>query len=151
MLPFEEQKQGYFPCGQPRQCSGISEILVVVGGICMNRRLKEVDYYSKEKGWQSLADISTHHSNMHSYSVIAHNNDIYITGGHSNTQCTVDHVSVYQERFLKNSNFKFNSNAGGWSLLRPFSSNMPYSDLFLFFGSVKIQCIYYFLIFFLER
>ena len=49
MLPFEEQKQGYFPCGQPRQCSGISEILVVVGGICMNRRLKEVDYYSKEK------------------------------------------------------------------------------------------------------
>ena len=107
MLPFEEQKQGYFPCGQPRQCSGISEILVVVGGICMNRRLKEVDYYSKEKGWQSLADISTHHSNMHSYSVIAHNNDIYITGGHSNTQCTVDHVSVYQERFLEKSNFIF--------------------------------------------
>jgi len=101
MLPFEEQKQGYFPCGQPRQCSGISEILVVVGGICMNRRLKEVDYYSKEKGWQSLADISTHHSNMHSYSVIAHNNDIYITGGHSNTQCTVDHVSVYQSKYNK--------------------------------------------------
>ena len=30
---------------------------------------------------------------MHSYSVIAHDNDIYITGGHSSNQCTVDIVS----------------------------------------------------------
>ena len=45
------------------------------------------------KGWQSLADISTDHQNMHSYSVIAHDNDIYITGGHSSSQCTVDIVS----------------------------------------------------------
>ena len=50
MLPFEEQKQENFPSGQPRLCSGITEILVVVGGICMNKRLKEVDYYHKEKG-----------------------------------------------------------------------------------------------------
>merc|ERR1712130_717819 len=41
MLPFEEQKQENFPLGQPRLCSGITEVLVVVGGICMNKRLKE--------------------------------------------------------------------------------------------------------------
>ena len=40
-----------------------------------------------------MADISTDHQNMHSYSVIAHDNDIYITGGHSSSQCTVDIVS----------------------------------------------------------
>ena len=54
---------------------------------------------------------------MHSYSVIAHDNDIYITGGHSSNQCTVDIVSgkllffilktckilhlVYQSRYQK--------------------------------------------------
>ena len=43
-----------------------------------------------------MADISTDHQNMHSYSVIAHDNDIYITGGHSSSQCTVDIVSGTQ-------------------------------------------------------
>ena len=51
-------------------------------------------------GWQSLADISTDHQNMHSYSVIAHDNDIYITGGHSSSQCTVDIVSGTSSIFL---------------------------------------------------
>ena len=38
---------------------------------------------------------------MHSYSVVAHDNDIYITGGHSGSQCTVDIVSVYQSKYNK--------------------------------------------------
>ena len=58
MLPFEEQKQENFRIGQPRTSSGISEILVVVGGICMNKRLKEVDYYHKERGKLTLVQFN---------------------------------------------------------------------------------------------
>ena len=116
MLPFEERKQEECLLAAPRNSSGVQEVLVVIGGICNNKKLKEVDYYNSVKGklkkkwteilmgqigwqlnffkgWQSLADISTDHQNMHSYSVIAHDNDIYITGGHSSSQCTVDIVS----------------------------------------------------------
>ena len=61
-------------------------------------------------GWQSLADISTDHQNMHSYSVIAHDNDIYITGGHSSSQCTVDIVSgthqIFKGRVLTSNNYE---------------------------------------------
>jgi len=99
MLPFEERKQEECLLAAPRNSSGVQEVLVVIGGICNNKKLKEVDYYNSVKGWQSLADISTDHQNMHSYSVIAHDNDIYITGGHSSSQCTVDIVSVFSSRY----------------------------------------------------
>jgi len=101
MLPFEERKQEACALAKARLHSPVQEILVVIGGICNNKKLKEVDFYHKNKGWQSLAEISTEHQNMHSYSVIAHDNDIYITGGHSSNQCTVDIVSVYQSRYQK--------------------------------------------------
>ena len=70
MLPYEERKQEEFKLATPRNQTEFREILVVVGGICNNKKLKEVDYYDHENGWQSLADISTDHRNMHSYSVI---------------------------------------------------------------------------------
>lgn len=48
-------------------CQGITEVLLVVGGICNNRRLHHTEYYSAKRGWQPLADISTAHGSMHSY------------------------------------------------------------------------------------
>nr|CAB3259996.1 kelch-like protein 24 [Phallusia mammillata] len=91
-----EWKQSRLPHTRPRAASGISEVLVVVGGICNNRRLLYTEcYHPLKRDWISLGDISTCHASMHSYSVCSHKNDVYITGGHSNSGMTVDSVSVY--------------------------------------------------------
>ena len=60
---------------------------------------------------------------MHSYSVIAHDNDIYITGGHSSSQCTVDIVSgtiqVYVFILIFNLFSVFQSRYKQWTRLVP--------------------------------
>nr|XP_009859378.1 kelch-like protein 24 isoform X1 [Ciona intestinalis]XP_009859379.1 kelch-like protein 24 isoform X2 [Ciona intestinalis] len=105
-LGSNEMKHGSLPHTKPRASSGISEVLVVVGGICNNRRLLYTEcYHPNKQDWISLSDISTSHATMHSYSVCSHKNDIYITGGHSNSGMTMDAVSVYF------------SNIDQWSLL----------------------------------
>uniref|UniRef100_H2YCV3 BACK domain-containing protein n=1 Tax=Ciona savignyi TaxID=51511 RepID=H2YCV3_CIOSA len=84
-LGSHEMKHGNQPHTKPRAASGISEVLVVVGGISNNRRLLYTEcYHPIKQDWISLSDISTPHSTMHSYSVCSHKNDIYIAGGHSN-------------------------------------------------------------------
>ena len=50
MLPFEERKQEACPLARARVHSPVQEILVVIGGICNNKKLKEVDFYHKYKG-----------------------------------------------------------------------------------------------------
>ena len=50
MLPFEERKQEECLLAAPRNSSGVQEVLVVIGGICNNKKLKEVDYYNSVKG-----------------------------------------------------------------------------------------------------
>ena len=50
MLPFEERKQEACSLAKARVHSPVQEILVVIGGICNNKKLKEVDYYHKYKG-----------------------------------------------------------------------------------------------------
>ena len=50
MLPFEERKQEECLLAAPRNSSGVQEVLVVIGGICNNKKLKEVDYYNSDKG-----------------------------------------------------------------------------------------------------
>ena len=50
MLPVEERKQEGCQFALPRNLSGVIEVLVVVGGICNNKKLKEVDFYVGDKG-----------------------------------------------------------------------------------------------------
>lgn len=52
MLPFEERKQEECLLAAPRNSSGVQEVLVVIGGICNNKKLKEVDYYNSVKGME---------------------------------------------------------------------------------------------------
>lgn len=94
-LGSNERKQMQQPHTKPRGASGISEVLFIVGGICNNRRLHHAEYYHPKKGWVSRADIVTVHSSMHSYSVCAQENNVYITGGHSNSGMSANVVSLY--------------------------------------------------------
>jgi len=86
---------------RPRISTGICNVIVMVGGICSNSRLVETDCFGYNYGllgiqpWSALSSISTPHGAMHSYSVCEFDNNIYITGGHSNEGSTVDEVSVY--------------------------------------------------------
>ena len=65
MLPFEERKQEECLLAAPRNSSGVQEVLVVIGGICNNKKLKEVDYYNSVKGklkkkkWIKNLDVAT--------------------------------------------------------------------------------------------
>ena len=72
MLPFEERKQEECLLAAPRNSSGVQEVLVVIGGICNNKKLKEVDYYNSVKGklkikkktifwFQNLDGVATKH------------------------------------------------------------------------------------------
>ena len=64
MLPFEERKQEECLLAKARVHSPIQEILVVIGGICNNKKLKEVDYYHKNKGKygsRAGSDANMHH------------------------------------------------------------------------------------------
>lgn len=94
-LGCNEWKQMQLPHTRPRNAYGITEVLFIVGGICNNRRLHHAEYYHPKKGWISLADIVTSHCTMHSYSVCAQKNNVYVTGGHSNFGTTANAASLY--------------------------------------------------------
>nr|XP_039257220.1 kelch-like protein 24 [Styela clava] len=94
-LGCNEWKQMQQPHTRPRKSSRITEVLFIVGGICNNRRLHHAEYYHPKKGWIALADIVTAHCTMHSYSVCAMKNNVYVTGGHSNSGITANAASLY--------------------------------------------------------
>ncbi|XP_039257228.2 kelch-like protein 35 [Styela clava] len=98
-LSCNEWKQMQQPHTRPREASGITEVLFIVGGICNNRRLHVAECYHPKRGWIALADIVTAHCTMHSYSVCAMKNNVYVTGGHSNSGITANAASLYLSKY----------------------------------------------------
>lgn len=81
---------------RPRASAGISSVVVMVGGICNNAKLTNTDCFDyNTQSWKTLQHISTPHGSMHSYSVCTSDNNIYVTGGHSDEGTTLDYASVY--------------------------------------------------------
>lgn len=51
--------------------------------------------------WHALPDITTEHKNAHSYLVNTLDNNIYITGGHHSSGCTMSYVSMFHTHLNK--------------------------------------------------
>lgn len=93
---------------KPRMYCGTVPTLVVVGGINETSRIVKMHALQKIKRksgekykWYPLPDITTKHSQAHSYLVSVLDNNIYITGGHHSSMITLNTVSMYNTHLNK--------------------------------------------------